>query len=117
MIPTLPVSEANAQAVAEQFGKQIAAARQQQQTTDQLARQLRQQIQSVIDVWPINDQQQFMLWFNQSLRKLSAARSHEIADKKHFGYYFAILSGILFFGFLIVAVYAAFTEANIFNGH
>ena len=117
MIPTLPISEANAQAVAEQFNRQIAAARQQQQTTDQLARQLRQQIQSVINAWPLSDQQQFMLWFNQALRILTTARSNEIADKKHFGYYFAILSGILFFGFLIVAVYAAFTEANIFNGH
>lgn len=116
MIPTLPVSEVNAIAVAFAFNEQVTAARQQHKTTDQLARQLRQQIQDAVSGWDNADQQQFMQLFNQSLRHISMAQKSDIADKKHFGYYFAILSGILFFVFLAVAVFAALTDASVFNG-
>ena len=117
VLPALPVSEANAQAVALAFNQQVTAARQQQQTTDQLARQLRQHIQQAVSAWDNADQQAFMQLFNQSLRHISMAQNSDIADKKHFGYYFAILSGILFFLFLAVAVFASLTDASIFNGH
>lgn len=117
VIPTLPVSEVNAIAVALAFNEQVTAARQQQQTTEQLARQLRQHIQHSIAAWGSAEQQQFMQLFNKALRAISMAQQSEVADKKYFGYYFAILSGILFFVFLAVAVFAALTDANIFNGH
>lgn len=116
VLPALPVSEDNARAVALAFSQQVTAARLQQQTTAQLAQQLRQHIQQAVSSWEHADQQQFMQLFNQSLRHISMAQKSDIADKKHFGYYFAILSGILFFVFLAVAVFAALTDASVFNG-
>jgi hypothetical protein len=116
VLPALPVSEDNARAVALAFNQQVTAARQQQQTTAQLAQQLRQHIQQAVSSWEHADQQQFMQLFNQCLRTISMAQKSDIADKKHFGYYFAILSGILFFVFLAVAVFAALTDASVFNG-
>lgn len=117
VLPSLPVNETNAIAVALAFNQQVTTARQQQQTTDQLARQLRQHIQQAISGWDSAEQQQFMQLFNHALRSISMAQNSDIADKKHFGFYFAILSGILFFVFLAVAVFAALTDASIFNGH
>lgn len=114
--PVLPVQLDNARAVAQAFCERVAYEREQQRTTDTLAVQLRQDIQQKIAGWSAQDQQQFMQWFNQSLRDVNVARIQSIPAKKHFGFYFAILATILAIGFIFFAVFAAVVGKSVFNG-
>lgn len=114
--PVLPVQLDNARAVAQAFSDRVALEREQNRTTEQLAAQLRQDIQQKILNWTQQDQQQFMQWFNQALREINIARVQATPAKKYFGFYFAILAGILAVGFIFFAVFAAVLKARVFNG-
>jgi hypothetical protein len=114
--PSLPVQQDNARAVTQAFCDRVAVEREQQRTTATLASQLRQDIQQKIADWTTQDQQQFMQWFNQALREVNVTRIQAIPAKKYFGFYFAILAGILAVGFIFFAVFAALIGKNVFNG-
>jgi hypothetical protein len=112
----LQATQQHATALAQQFSEQIVAARAQQQTTAKLAQQLRQQVNQAIQTWPEQEQQQFILWFNQALNKINDARKTDVPSDRHVGFYFAIVAGILAVSFIGLAVFAALMDAKTFNG-
>lgn len=112
----LHASQQHATALAQQFSEQIVAARAQQQTTEKLAKQLRQQVNQAIQTWSEQDQQQFILWFNQALNEINAARRSDVPSDKYVGFYFAIVAGVLAVSFVGLAIFAALMDAKTFNG-